>query len=385
MHDTLGHAGVKRLCAGLQQHFYWRGLSGDVRMFVAQCDSCQRRKLAMPAPPPLQEPVVRGPFAHVHIDLCGPFSTPVVDLHSKLSMPEKPVKAFVVVIIDYFTKAAEFAVIYDKTPASVARAFYYAWICRYFVPSHVTSDNGTEFETEFVHLLARLGIEHVHTSACHPAANGVVERLVGTFKAILRRHVNDHPLHWLQSVPVVRQQYWARLHSALGMSPFEMVFGRQPVPVLPKARELLLSAVRAGVSLAADLNPADAECPAPFLYVQQLRERMLAVDRGFFEQIRQQFQQNAAAWPRRGAGLRAMSRPRLRPGDLVLEVLSGPVAALDKCVLGLFRVLEVRDSGVVVLSTGDTAFKDTVVFKRHISNLARYLDKSSVRAAMGSA
>jgi hypothetical protein len=60
---------------------------------------------------------------------------------------------------------AEFAVIYDKKPASVARALYFSWICRYFVPSHVTSDNGTEFETEFVHLLARLGIEHVCTTA----------------------------------------------------------------------------------------------------------------------------------------------------------------------------------------------------------------------------
>ncbi len=59
------------------------------------------------------------------------------------------------------------------------------------------------------------------------------------------------------------------------------------------------------------------------------------------------------------------------------------MAALDKSVLGPFRVVELRDSGVVVLSTGDTAFKDAVLFKRHISNLARYLDKSSVRAAFG--
>jgi hypothetical protein len=381
MHDSLGHAGIKRLCAGLQQHFHWRGLSGDVRLFVAQCDSCQRRKLAMPAPPPLQEPVVRGPFEHVHIDLCGPFNTPVVDLHGKLSMPEQPVKAFVVVMIDYFTKAAEFAVIYDKTPASVARAFYYTWICRYFVPGFVTSDNGTEFKTEFVHLLARLGIEHVHTSACHPAANGVVERLVGTFKSMLLRHVNDHPLHWLQSVPVVRQQYWARLHSALGMSPFEMVFGRRPVPVLPKIREVMVAAVCAGVAVVPDLSLA--ECAAPFEYVQQLQQRRIAVDRAVFEQIRQQFQQNAAAWPHRGAGLRAQSRPQLKPGDLVLEVVSGPVAALDKSVLGPFRVVEVRDSGVVVLTIGNTAFKNAVLFKRHISNLARYLDKSSVRAALG--
>jgi hypothetical protein len=125
----------------------------------------------------------------------------------------------------------------------------------------------------------------------------------------------------------------------------------------------------------------DAECSAPFEHVHQLRQRMLEVDLMVFDQIRQQFQQNAAAWPHRGAPLRDL--PQLRAGDLVLEVLCGPVAALAKSVLGPFRVVEVCESGVVVLSTGDTAFKDTVVFKRHISNLARYLDKSSVQAAMG--
>jgi hypothetical protein len=59
-------------------------------------------------------------------------------------------------MIDYFTKAAEFAVVYTRTPAAVARAFYYSWVCRYFVPPYVNSDNGTEFSEEFVHLLKRL-------------------------------------------------------------------------------------------------------------------------------------------------------------------------------------------------------------------------------------
>jgi transposase InsO family protein len=81
--------------------------------------------------------------------------------------------------------------------------------------------------------LARLGIEHVHTSAAHPASNGAVERVVKSFKGMLRAHVNEHPEHWLQSVPVVRMQYWSRLHAALGVSPHETVFGRRPARVLP--------------------------------------------------------------------------------------------------------------------------------------------------------
>jgi hypothetical protein len=123
-------------------------MAGDVSMFVKTCDSCQRRNLAIPQAPPLQQPVVHGPFEHVHIDLCGPFDTPVPDAHGKIVMPENPLKAWVVLMVDYFTKAAEFAVVYEKTPAAVAKAFYYTWICRYFVPAYVTSDNGAEFEVE---------------------------------------------------------------------------------------------------------------------------------------------------------------------------------------------------------------------------------------------
>jgi hypothetical protein len=381
MHDALGHAGVQQTCAYMQQHFHWRGLPGDARLFVAQCDACQRRRLVLPAPFPLQEPVIRGPFEHVHIDLCGPFVTPCADLHGQLYLPpppKKPLKSWVVVMIDYFTKAAEFVVVYDKSAASVARAFYYSWICRYFVPSRVTSDNGTEFEEEFKHLLARLGIKHINTSACHPAANGVVERLVGSFKSMLERHVNSHPIHWVQSVPVMRQQYWARVHQTLGMSPQEMVYGRQPMPVLPLAREVLQVAASASVWV----WPDDFECPCPPQHVAQLRQQLASMDQEVFGRIQQQFARNARAWPLRGGRRRSDAAVAFQPGDLVLEVVSGPVPNLGDGVRGPFRVLEVRDNGVVLLSTGSTGFRDAAAFTRHISNLARYLDRRSVRAAL---
>lgn len=377
MHDALGHAGTRQLAAYLKQFFHWRGLDSDVRLFVAQCDACQRRKLVMAQPPPMTEPVIRGPFEHVHVDLCGPFETPVADLHGRLHMPDKPIKAHVVLMIDYFTKAAEFAVVYDKKPASVAKAFYYSWVCRYFVPSHVTSDNGAEFATEFEHLLARLGIKHVHTTACHPAANGVVERLVQSFKAMLVKHVNEHPVHWLQSLPVMRQQYWARLHSVLGMSPQEMVYGRKPLPVVPLARNILAAATYGDVTVV----PEEFECPDPHTHVYRMRQQFAEFDASVFQSIRQQFAKNAAAWPLRGGTPRS-APVDLRAGDLVLEVVSGPVPALGEAVKGPFRVLEVRGNGVVILSTGSTDFKAAAPFSRHISNLARYLDKYTVREGL---
>lgn len=378
MHDALGHGGVNQTLACLRQSFHWPGMLADVSMFVRVCDSCQRRKLVMPEAPPLQEPVVRGPFEHVHVDLCGPFDTPVVDVHGRISIPETPLKAHVVVIVDYFTKAAEFAVIYDKSPASVAKAFYYAWVCRYFVPSHVTSDNGAEFEAEFVHLLQRLGITHVHTSAVHPAANGAVERVVKSFKSMLRAHVNAHPEHWLQSVAVVRMQYWSRLHTALGVSPHEMVFGRRPVHVVPLANLFTMAGQRVPV-----VSAVPDTCAHPLLHVQQLQQQLLERDAAVFERIRAQFRRNAAHWPsrfdsRRPAGL----QEQLRVGDWVLELVAGPVPSLQSRVKGPFKIVDFGGPGgqIAVLQTGRTEFKEARQFRRHVSTLAKYTAKHHLLA-----
>jgi hypothetical protein len=109
-------------------------------------------------------------------------------VHGRLPVPDKPVKAHVVIMVDYFTKAAEFAIIYDKPAAAVAKAFYHSWICRYFVPAYVTSDNGQEFESAFVHLLSCLIIiipckPYLSASATapHPLGRRKVERLFSLF------------------------------------------------------------------------------------------------------------------------------------------------------------------------------------------------------------
>lgn len=126
--------------------------------------------------------------------------------------------------------------------------------------------------------------------------------------------------------------------------------------------------------------PEDFECPDPHSHVYHMRRLFEGFDAAVFQSIRQQFAKNAAAWPLRGGSRR--QPPELKAGDLVLEVVSGPVAALGEAVKGPFRVVEVRGNGVVVLTTGSTDFKQAVHFTRHISNLARYLDRSSVRSAL---
>lgn len=105
------------------------------------------------------------------MDLAGPFKTPQYDLQGIADVSLPHAKAWVVLMVDYFTKVAEFVPLYSKEP--IARAnrtcLYEGWVCRYGVPGHVTTDNGKEFATEFGHMLARLGVEPITTSVRHPS------------------------------------------------------------------------------------------------------------------------------------------------------------------------------------------------------------------------
>ena len=87
----------------MHQHFHWRGIKADIALYIGSCDSCQRSKLVTLDLPEMQAPAIYGPLWHVHVDLAGPFRTPQYDLNGQpdASLPE--IKAWVVMIVDYFT------------------------------------------------------------------------------------------------------------------------------------------------------------------------------------------------------------------------------------------------------------------------------------------
>jgi hypothetical protein len=205
--EALGHAGIEQTLAVMHRHFHGNGIKHDIGLHVKCCDSCQRGKLVSLEMPDLQQPGIYGPLRHVHVDLAGPFKTPQYDVHGQHNPTLPLVKAWVVVMVDYFTEIAEFVVVYSKEPFQIASVFCDSWVCRHGASLHLTTDNGLEFATDFAHMLARLGINRITTAVRHPSANGAVERLAKSFKEILTRHVNGHATAWRKSLPHVRMCY----------------------------------------------------------------------------------------------------------------------------------------------------------------------------------
>jgi hypothetical protein len=105
-----------------------------------------------------------------------------------------------------------------------------------------------------------------------------------------------------------------------------------------------------------------------------LPQELAAVDQDVFARIKQQLQGNARAWPICGARRTVDSYVTSNKGDLVLEVVSGRVANLGGGVRGPFRVLGVRDNGVVLLTTSSAGFRDNVLLLRLRATSAIWLD-----------
>jgi transposase InsO family protein len=96
-------------------------------------------------------------------------------------------------------------------------------------PASSLTDNSPQFTAKFFQAVcAELGIKKVFTIAYHPQTNGQVERYNRTILASLREYVAQRQDDWDDNTSAVTFAYNCRVHSALGMPPFELALSRPP-------------------------------------------------------------------------------------------------------------------------------------------------------------
>ena len=120
---------------------------------------------------------------------------------------------------------------------AIADFVYHRICCRYGIPESLRTDHGSGFDNEVMENLSKLLLVHHHRSTpYHPQSNGLVERLVQTFKSSLKRTIMDHLQGAIDAEP---SPYWAHLvdsilyayrctpHSSTGVSPAALLYGRE--------------------------------------------------------------------------------------------------------------------------------------------------------------
>jgi len=114
-------------------------------------------------------------FSHVHVDIVGPIS------------PSRDGYTHLLTIIDRSTRWPEAVLLKETTTEAVLDAFVATWVARFGVPAIITTDRGAQFTSgTWASWCEQYGIQHNLTTAFHPQANGMVERLHRQLKDALR-------------------------------------------------------------------------------------------------------------------------------------------------------------------------------------------------------
>ena len=88
---------------------------------------------------------------------------------------------YLLTVVDRFTRWPEAFPIADITAKTVCQAFYRNWFPRFGVPDEVVTDQGAQFlSSSWKEMMRTLGVKCNNTTAYHPQANGLVERILGS-------------------------------------------------------------------------------------------------------------------------------------------------------------------------------------------------------------
>ena len=209
LHNTrmAGHLGVTKTSNRIRQRFYWPGFRKDVSRWCVKCKICaqtskRNSKLV------LVRDLVGSPLERVGIDIVGPL--PISEGGN----------AYILVVVDYFTRWTEAYPIPDQKALTVADKFVSEFITRFGVPERLVSDQGTDFMSDlFKHMCRLMEIEQTRCSPYHPATNGLTERMNSTIQSMLSSFVNENRNDWEEHLPYVLFAYRAAIQESTGVRP----------------------------------------------------------------------------------------------------------------------------------------------------------------------
>lgn len=334
-----GHMGAKKTLERIAAHFFWPGLSFDVRKYCATCPQCQMvaRKLKSKRAPLRPVDVVTEPFKKIAIDIVGELPRTTTGYR------------YILTIVDYATRYPEAIPLRSTSSKAVADALI-QYFSRVGIPDEIVSDQGFNFMSKLMaQLYDQLGIIKIKTSVYHPEANGLVERFNGTLKSMLKKFVRERVQTWDKYLPYLLFAYREVPCESTGYSPFELLYGRTVRGPLAVIKETWSEGSSSGDNL--------------ITHVLEIRRRLATM-----QQVAQENLKQAQGKQKRLYDIHSSKR-RLEVGDKALVLLPTPGSKLEMRWQGPFTVTRALEDGLnYELDTGK-------MYKQHRTYLINLLSK----------
>lgn len=221
MHSSAlgGHSGFPVTYSRLKQYFAWPNMKKSVREFVRACQVCQQAKPDRNRYPGLLQPlpVPTSAWEMVSLDFVE-------------GLPRSGQFNSILVVVDKYSKFAHFIPLRHPFSAlSVAKVYTDHVYKLHGMPTSLILDHDRIFTSNlWRELFGLAGVQLRMSSAYHPQTDGQTERVNQCMETYLRCFVHACPTKWSSWLSLAEFWYNTSSHSALGRSPFEVLYGHAP-------------------------------------------------------------------------------------------------------------------------------------------------------------
>ncbi|KAH9735938.1 hypothetical protein KPL71_017914 [Citrus sinensis] len=203
-----GHSRVKKTLERVRRAFYWKKMRREVCKFVAECDTCQRNKAETIASPGLLQPL---PIPEL---IWSDISMDFIE-----GLPKSHGKKVIMVVVDRLSKYAHFlALAQPYTAKDVAQVFLDNIYKLHGLPKTIISDRDRIFTST----------QLLMSTSYHPQTDGQTEIVNKCLEQYLRCMTGDKPKEWSKWLPLAEWWYNTSFHFSSKITPFEVVYGREP-------------------------------------------------------------------------------------------------------------------------------------------------------------